>query len=153
MGSGFRRTFYAPHYPDQYFFTSILGIPEKWWVIFPLITILGNYNYFVSTFQWPWKESLTCAKNQTLTIGSYNVEGFYWIARNEEQKPIITLVKEYHIDILCIQEHCEESNIDSITLKKESAFRFGRYSSTDIPIGLISVSVFTAVTPFSGPGK
>ncbi len=100
------------------------GFQKKWWVIFPLITILGNYNYFVSTFQRPWKESLTCAKNQTLTIGSYNVEGFYWIARNEEQKPIITLVKEYHIDILCIQEHCEESNIDSITLKKRIGLPF-----------------------------
>ena len=91
---------------------------------FPVDNYFRKLQLLCFNFPVALETVLTCAKNQTLTIGSYNVEGFYWIARNEEQKPIITLVKEYHIDILCIQEHCEESNIDSITLKKRIGLPF-----------------------------
>lgn len=102
------------------------GFHKKWWVIFPLVTILGNYNYFSTTFQWPGKESPFPDEAPILTIGSYNVEGFYWIAKNKVQKPIIHFVEKYGIDILCFQEHCEESRIDSVTFKERIGLPFRR---------------------------
>ncbi len=96
------------------------SIYKKWWLLLPLITIIGNYNYYTGIFQSPWKENIPCTKEHEITIASYNVEGFFWIVRNI-QYDIKKIVEENNIDILCIQEHCEEPHQDSITIKK----RFG----------------------------
>lgn len=97
------------------------SICKKWWVILPLITIICNYNFLSSMFQSPWKKDIPYTKGNEITIGSYNVEGFYWIVRNEGKYNLKDLVEENHIDILCFQEHCEEAQQDSIAVKE----RFG----------------------------
>ena len=97
------------------------GICKKWWVILPLVTIICNYNFLSSMFQSPWKKDIPYVKGNEITIGSYNVEGFYWIVRNTGRYNVKDLVEENHIDILCFQEHCEEAQQDSIVVKE----RFG----------------------------
>lgn len=90
---------------------------KKLWLLLPLFTILLNYNYFSSIFQFPWKK--LPEKNEAkreLTVASYNVEGFYRISRNRETYNLPELVRSRHIDILCIQEHCEEPHLDSATI-------------------------------------
>ncbi|MCB6972388.1 MULTISPECIES: endonuclease/exonuclease/phosphatase family protein [Butyricimonas] len=96
------------------------AICKKWWVLLPLITIICNYNYFTGIFQSPWKEDISYIKDNEITIASYNVEGFFWIARNVKYN-IKKVVEDNQIDILCIQEHCEEPQQDSIAIKE----RFG----------------------------
>ena len=71
-------------------------------------------------FQSPWKKDIFYTKENEITIASYNVEGFFWIVRNI-QYDIKKIVEENNIDILCIQEHCEDSKQDSIVVKE----RFG----------------------------
>lgn len=90
---------------------------KKWWVLFPLVAILLNYHFFTSTFQWPWKKIPPCPSGQPLTIASYNVEGFYWIAKNPGKYNIRKFIEDNHIDIICFQEHCEESKLDSVTVR------------------------------------
>ena len=95
-------------------------IYKKWWIILPFVTIICNYNYFTGMFQSPWKKDIFYTKENEITIASYNVEGFFWIVRNI-QYDIKKIVEENNIDILCIQEHCEDSQQDSIVVKE----RFG----------------------------
>lgn len=94
------------------------GIHKKWWIILPFITIISNHQFFSGMFQSPWKQDIPYAPKDEITIASYNVEGFYWIARNIKYN-IKKLVEDNHIDILCIQEHCEESHLDSITIQQK----------------------------------
>lgn len=96
------------------------AICKKWWVLLPFITIACNYNFFTGMFQSPWKEDIPYTKGNEITVASYNVEGFYWIVRNEKYD-IKEIVEDHHIDILCIQEHCEEPDQDPIAVKE----RFG----------------------------
>lgn len=106
-------------FANLYLFT-FWAICKKWWVLLPFITIVCNYNYFTGMFQSPWKENISYTQGNEITIASYNVEGFFWIVRNV-QYDIKKIVDENHIDILCIQEHCEEPEQDSATIKN----RFG----------------------------
>lgn len=94
------------------------GIHKKWWIILPFITIISNHQFFSGMFQSPWKQDIPYVPKDEITIASYNVEGFYWIARNIKYN-IKKLVEDNHIDILCIQEHCEESHLDSITIQQK----------------------------------
>lgn len=89
---------------------------KKLWMLLPFITIICNYNYFSGMFQSPWKKDISYTQGNELTIASYNVEGFFWIVRNI-QYDIKKIVEENNIDILCIQEHCEDSEQDSIAVK------------------------------------
>lgn len=90
---------------------------KKSWFLLPLAAILFNYNFFLSMFQSPWKE-LPASQGEKLTIASYNVEGFYWISRHRAEYNIPRLIETGHIDILCIQEHCEETGLDSVTIRQ-----------------------------------
>ncbi len=58
------------------------AICKKWWIILPCVTIICNYNYFTGTFQSPWKKDILYTQENDITIASYNVNGFSWIARN-----------------------------------------------------------------------
>ena len=58
------------------------GIHKKWWIILPFITIISNHQFFSGMFQSPWKQDIPYVPKDEITIASYNVEGFYWIARN-----------------------------------------------------------------------
>ena len=90
------------------------GLHKRAWVVLPLLAVSLNYQYFQSTFQWPWKNiQLTETSKHHLTIASYNIEGFYWVARDTNRYSVAKMVEKNNIDILCIQEHCEESNADS----------------------------------------
>lgn len=62
------------------------------------------------------EKDISYTQGNELTIASYNVEGFFWIVRNI-QYDIKKIVEENNIDILCIQEHCEDSEQDSIAVK------------------------------------
>ena len=57
-------------------------IHKKWWIILPFITIISNHQFFSGMFQSPWKQDIPYVPKDEITIASYNVEGFYWIARN-----------------------------------------------------------------------
>ena len=92
---------------------------KRWWLILPLVTILGNYNFLSSMFQWPWKTISVPTENRSLNIASYNVEGFYWMAQNPEQQVMKNLIEKNQLDILCIQEHCEKNPIDSATIRSK----------------------------------
>ena len=94
------------------------AICKKWWIILPCVTIICNYNYFTGTFQSPWKKDILYTQENDITIASYNVNGFSWIARNV-QYDIKKIVEENHIDILCIQEHCEKTNLDSVAIQQK----------------------------------
>lgn len=96
------------------------AICKKWWVLLPFFTIICNYNYITGMFQSPWKKDIPYMKDQAITVATYNVEGFFWIVRNV-QYDLKKIVEENDIDILCIQEHCEEPQQDSIAIKE----RFG----------------------------
>lgn len=89
------------------------GIQKKLWMLLPFITLLANYQYFHTKFQSPWKEPIGGNGLKTFTIASYNVEGFYWISRDHTYKNISGFIQENHIDMICFQEHCEESGLDS----------------------------------------
>lgn len=95
-------------------------ICKKWWMLLPFVAIVCNYNFFTGMFQSPWKKNISYTKNDAITIASYNVEGFFWIVRNV-QYDLRKIVEEHGIDVLCIQEHCEEPQQDSIAIKE----RFG----------------------------
>lgn len=92
---------------------------KRWWLILPLITIMGNYNFLSSMFQWPWKTISIPAENRSFYIASYNVEGFYWMAQNPEQRVMKNLIEKNQLDILCIQEHCEKNPIDSAAIRSK----------------------------------
>ena len=64
------------------------GIHKKWWIILPFITIISNHQFFSGMFQSPWKQDIPYVPKDEITIASYNVEGFYWIARNIKYKKI-----------------------------------------------------------------
>lgn len=98
------------------------SLHKKLWFLLPSITIISNFYFFSSMYQWPFKNIQTCPPGQEITIASYNVEGFYWIAKNPDQYNISQFAYDKHIDILCIQEHCEESHIDSTTIRKRLGF-------------------------------
>lgn len=93
---------------------------KKWWIVFPFLTMLLNYNFLNSMFQSPWKKLPDIPLEKQITIASYNVEGFYFIVRNPTYD-IKKMVEDHHIDILCFQEHCEETHLDSNSVKE----RFG----------------------------
>lgn len=53
------------------------SIYKKWWLLLPLITIIGNYNYYTGIFQSSWKENIPCTKEHEITIASNNLtDGF-----------------------------------------------------------------------------
>lgn len=95
------------------------GFHKRPWGILPLLAIGLNYNYFSSTFQWPWKKTpLPILNTIQLTVATYNLEGFYWVARDPNKYSVAKVTNENKIDILCIQEHCEESNADSTLIHR-----------------------------------
>lgn len=100
------------------------GIHKRWWVLFPLVTLAANYQFYVSMFQSPWKESVSYCDQTTFKVASYNVEGFYWISKDHDYKNISKYIKENNIDIICFQEHCEESLLDSNTIYKRIGLPF-----------------------------
>lgn len=102
----------------NFFLLIYWAIHKKVWMLLPLLAILLNYNYFTSMFQWPWKNLPAAPANNTFTIASYNVEGFYWISRNKDKAGLSNFIRNKHIDLLCIQEHCEESHLDSATIHR-----------------------------------
>ncbi|WP_298616898.1 endonuclease/exonuclease/phosphatase family protein [uncultured Odoribacter sp.] len=98
---------------------------KKWWALLPLLTILLNYNFFKAMFQSPWKDLPEISRGKQITVASYNVEGFYYIARNPQYN-IKQFVKDNHIDILCIQEHCEEADLDTNYIKTRLGLPYRR---------------------------
>lgn len=102
----------------NFFLLIFWTLHKKTWLLLPLITIIANYNYLTSIFQSPWKTLPTYTDQNTITVASYNVEGFYLIAKNDFKYDVSRLANQKPIDILCIQEHCEESLLDSATIRK-----------------------------------
>lgn len=101
------------------------GFHKKRWVILPLLAIGLNYNYLISSFQWPWKKLPQSIQNKNnLIIASYNIEGFYSIAHSSDKYSLARLVEKKYIDILCLQEHCEESNADSTLIFRRTGLPF-----------------------------
>lgn len=94
------------------------GLHKRWWVLLPLLTLAGNYYYFSSMYQMPWKKKELCQTDKEIIVATYNVEGFYWITHKQERKVFQEFVRDNHIDILCIQEHCEELNLDTATIRE-----------------------------------
>lgn len=108
----------------NFFLLVFWAFHKKIWAVLPLVTILANYYFFSSMYQWPWKKLPSCSPGKELIVGSYNVEGFYWIAKDPVKNNIKKFVEENHIDILCVQEHCEESHLDSATIIKRMGFPY-----------------------------
>lgn len=98
---------------------------KKWWVILPLIPLVLNYNFYSLMFQNPYKQN-PLPSDKTITIASYNVEGFYWINKTNTQDQIRKLIETYHIDILCIQEHCESPDISPDSVRKFTGLPYRR---------------------------
>lgn len=97
---------------------------KKGWFLLPLIALGANYYFFSSMYQWPWKKIKDCPPGKEITVASYNVEGFYWIAKDSIRCNIKQFIKDNHIDILCIQEHCEEANLDTATIHHRLGFPY-----------------------------
>lgn len=95
------------------------SLHKKFWFLLPLITLTANYYYFSSMYQFPWKSVPDCGNGKNITVGTYNVEGFYWINRKSAQDNFREFINRNQIDILCIQEHCEKINLDSLSIRKE----------------------------------
>lgn len=102
------------------------GFHKKFWVLLPLATLLSNYNFFSSAYQWNWKDIPDCHSSKEITIASYNVEGFYQIAHNPSKTIFNKFITDNQIDILCIQEHCEEVNPDSALLHRRIGLPYRR---------------------------
>lgn len=101
------------------------ALHKKMWVLLPLVTIGLNYNYFTSSFQWPWKKDpLPLTNSKPLTITSYNIEGFYGVARDSNRYSVARVVEKNNIDILCLQEHCEESDADSALIRRRTGLPY-----------------------------
>lgn len=101
------------------------GCHRKIWLILPLITILLNYNYLFSIFQNPWKKlPVISDAGKVLHIASYNVEGFYEISHSPRGYALLRKLPLENIDILCVQEHCEEVNLDSATIRERIPLPF-----------------------------
>lgn len=117
---------------------------KKFWLIFPLLALLSNYQYYISTYQWPWKELPDYSADSVLTVASYNVEGFYWIAKNPEQYNVKQFLKEKHIDIICFQEHCEESQLDDKTIFKRMEMPYRcTYFNRQTPWANFGISIYS----------
>lgn len=108
----------------NFFLLLYWGWHKKWWVVLPLVALLSNYYFFTSMYQWPWKKPLECEKGREITVASYNVEGFYWIAKDPVKNNIKQFIRDHQIDILCIQEHCEESQLDTAIIRKRMGFPY-----------------------------
>lgn len=109
----------------NFFLLIFWGFHRKIWLVLPLITILLNYNYLFSIFQNPWKKLPEISDaGKVLHIASYNVEGFYEISHSPKGYALLRKLSLENIDILCVQEHCEEVNLDSATIRERIPLPF-----------------------------
>ena len=94
---------------------------RKFWLLMPLLGLIGNYDYFATTYQWPWRTLPIYAGGKCLRLVSYNAESFYWINKEPDKKVMAKVGEENHLDLFCIQEHCEEVGFS----EEEAIRRFG----------------------------
>lgn len=86
---------------------------RKLWIIFPLIALAANYNFFASMYRFPGNDRMTASSGQPLTIASYNIEGAYWITKYPDKYDVKKMIRDNRIDVLCFQEFCEDATISA----------------------------------------
>lgn len=98
---------------------------RKWWILFPLITLSANYDFFASMYRFPKAPSPEPSAGQSVTIATYNIEGAYWITKFPEKYSVKKMIQDYQIDILCFQEFCEDATItpDSVLNRFNMPYR------------------------------
>ena len=86
----------------------------KYWVIVPLIAILGNWGYFSRIIQLSFSKEKP--QKETLRIATYNVDSFGNEQTGYSCKQIASYLKEQKVDIICFQEfgHNQYFTEDSI---------------------------------------
>lgn len=89
----------------------------KIWVLIPAIAIAANHEYISAKYQFPFNEPPLIANNKIIRIATFNVESFHGYPSAYSVGEIKELMKEYQIDLFCLQEFSESTffNVDSIS--------------------------------------
>lgn len=94
--------------------TIYWGIRWRFWIIVPLIAILGNWGYLSRVFRFSFSSEKP--QQETLKVATYNVDSFGNEQTGFSCKEIASFMKEQKVDIICFQEfgHNQYFTRDSI---------------------------------------
>lgn len=99
----------------------------RYWLWFPLVAVILNYNYIGSMYQLPFKGRELARHEVTLKLATFNVGRFGGDNDGLNQRRIAFFMYEESVDIICMQEYKERGKMQADSLN--TLFNAWPYSS------------------------